>query len=51
MYGEIAEVVVFSPNRGCTVDEHCWKYTVGYGAGRGSCPERLPGLAEIAPAS
>ena len=51
MYGEIAKVVVFSPNRGCTVIDHYWKYTVGYGAGRGSCLGRLHGLAEIAPAS
>ena len=32
------EIVVFSPNRGGTVIEYCGKYTVGYGAGRGSCP-------------
>ena len=44
MYGEIAEVVVFSPNRGGAVVKHYGKYTVGYGAGRGSCPGRLPGL-------
>ena len=29
MYGEIAEVVVFSPNRGSEVVEYCGKYTVG----------------------
>src|SRR6185312_1659363 len=34
----IVEVVVFSPNRGGAVVKHCGKYTVGYGAGRGSCP-------------
>ena len=34
----IVEVVVFSPNRGDAVFEHCGKYTVGYGAGRGSRP-------------
>ena len=38
MYGEIAEVVVFSPNRGGAVVEHCRKYTVRYGAWRGSRP-------------
>ena len=38
MYGEIAEVVVFSPNRGGAVVEHCRKYTAGYGAWRGSRP-------------
>ena len=51
MHREILEVVVFSPNQGCIVVDHCWKYTVGYGAGRGSCPRWLPGLAKIAPAS
>jgi len=51
MYGEIAEVVVFSPNRGCAVDAHCGKYTVGYGAGRDSRPEKLCSFAGIAPAS
>ena len=44
MHGEKGEVIVFSPNRGGAVVEHCGKYTVGYGAGRGSCPGRLPGL-------
>ena len=29
MYGEIAEVVVFFPNRGSAVVEYCGKYTVG----------------------
>ena len=38
----IMEVVVFSPNRGGAVVEHCGKYTVGYGAGRGSRPEHRP---------
>ena len=32
MHGEIAEVVVFFPNLGGAVVEHCRKYTVGYGA-------------------
>ena len=32
------EVVVFSPNRGGAVVEHCRKYTVGYGVWHGSCP-------------
>ena len=39
---EIAEVIVFSPNRGGAVVEHCRKYTVGYGAWRGSRPGRHP---------
>ena len=39
---EIVEVVVFSPNRGGAVVEHCGKYTVGYGAGRGSRPGHRP---------
>ena len=30
----IVEVVVFSPNRGGAVVEHCGNYTVGYSAGR-----------------
>ena len=38
----IVEVVVFSPNRGGAVVEHCGKYTVGYGAGRDSRPEHRP---------
>ena len=42
MYGEIAEVVVFSPNRGGAMVEHCGKYTVGYGARRGSRPRHHP---------
>ena len=36
------EVVVFSPNRGGAVVEHCGKYTVGYGVWRGSCLGRSP---------
>ena len=36
------EVVVFSPNRGGAVVEHCRKYTVGYGAWRGSHPGHRP---------
>ena len=42
MYGEIAEVVVFSPSRGGAVVEHCRKYTVRYGAWRGSRPRHRP---------
>ena len=42
MYGEIAEVVVFSPNRGGAVIKHCGKCTVGYGVWRGSRPGRRP---------
>ena len=42
MYGKIAEVVVFSPNRGGTVVSYCRKYTVGYGAWRGSNPGHRP---------
>src|SRR6185369_3493058 len=38
----IVEVVVFSPNRGGAVVEHCGKYTLGYGAGRGSRPGHRP---------
>ena len=43
-HGEIAEVVVFFPNRGGAVVEHCRKYTAGYGACRGSRPGRRPWL-------
>ena len=39
---EIAEVIVFSPNRGGAVVEHYGKYTVGYGTGRGSHPGYRP---------
>jgi len=42
MHGEIAEVVVFFPNRGGAVVEHCGKYTVEYGAWRGSRPGHCP---------
>ena len=42
MHGEIAEVIVFPQNRGGAVVEHCRKYTVGYGAWRGSHPGRRP---------
>ena len=42
MYEEIAEVIVFSPNREGAVVEHCRKYTVGYSAWRGSRPGRRP---------
>ena len=36
------EVVVFPPNRGGAVVEHCGKYTVGYGAWHGSRPGHRP---------
>ena len=42
MFGEIAEVVVFSPNRGGAVVEHYGKYTVGHGFGRGNRPGHRP---------
>ena len=42
MYGEIMEVVVFSPNRGGAVVEHCKKNIAGYGAWRGSRPGHHP---------
>ena len=42
MHRKIAEVVVFPPNRGGAVVEHCGKYTVGYGAWRGSRPGHRP---------
>ena len=35
---EIVEVVVFFPNRGGVVVEHCRRYTAGYGVWRGSRP-------------
>ena len=38
----IVEVVVFPPNHGGAVVEHCGKYTVGHGVGRGSCPGYRP---------
>ena len=38
----IVEVIVFSLNRGGAGFEHCGKYTVGYGAGRGSRPGHRP---------
>ena len=38
MHGEIAEVVVFPPNRGGAVVEHCRKYTTGHGVWHGSRP-------------
>jgi hypothetical protein len=41
IYGEITEVV-FSPNRGSAVVEHCKKNIAGYGAWRGSRPGRRP---------
>ena len=50
MYGGIGSII-FPPNRGSAVIEHCGMYTVGYGAGRDSCPGQLPGLVEIASAS
>ena len=42
MHEEIVEVIVFSPNRGGAVVEHCRKYTAGYGVWRGSRPGRRP---------
>ena len=39
---EIVEVVVFSPNRGGAMVEHCRKYTVGLGVWHGSRPGRRP---------
>src|SRR6185503_8133952 len=39
---EIVEVVVFSPNRGGAVVEHCRKYTAGYGVWRGIRPGCRP---------
>ena len=38
----VMKVVVFSLNRGGAVVEHCGKYTVGYGAGRGCRPGHRP---------
>ena len=38
----VMKVVVFSPNHGGAVVEHCGKYTVGYGAGRGCHPGHRP---------
>ena len=38
----IVGVVDFSPNYGGAVFEHCGKYTVGYGAWRGSHPGHRP---------
>ena len=38
----IVKVVVFSPNRGGAVVEHCGKYIVGYGTWRGSHPGHCP---------
>ena len=47
----IVEVVVFSPNRGGAVVEHCGKYTVGMASGVAVVLGIVLGLAEIAPAS
>ena len=38
----IVKVVVLPPNCGGAVVEHCGKYTVGHGVGRGSRPEYRP---------
>ena len=38
MYGEISEVIVFSPNHGGGVDDRCRKYTVEHGVGCDSRP-------------
>ena len=51
MHGEIAEVVVFPPNRGGAVVEHCRKYNVGIASGVAVFLGVVLGLAEIAPAS
>ena len=45
------EVVVFSPNHGGAVVEHCGKYTVGMASGVAVILGIILGLAEIAPAS
>ena len=42
MHRGFMKVVVFSPNRGGAVVEHCKKNTAGYGAWRGSRPGRRP---------
>ena len=42
----VMKVIVFSPNRGGAVVKHCGKYTVGYGAGRGSRPGLRPWSCE-----
>ena len=45
------KVVVFFPNRGGAVVEHCGKYTVGMASGVAVILGIVLGLAEIAPAS
>ena len=45
------KVVVFSPNRGGAVVEHCGKYTVGMASGVAVVLGIVFGLVEIAPAS
>ena len=45
------KVVVFSPNRGGAVVEHCGKYTVGMAPGVAVILGIVLGLAEITPAS
>ena len=47
----IVEVVVFPPNRGGAVVEHCGKYTVGMASGVAVILGIVLGLAEITPAS
>ena len=51
MHGEKGEVVVFSPNCGGAVVEHCRKYTVGMAPGMAVVLGVVLGLAKIAPAS
>ena len=51
MYGEIAEVVVFSPNRGGAVVEHCESTLWGMAPGVAVVLGGALGLAEIAPVS
>ena len=47
----VMTVIVFSPNRGGAVVEHCGKYTMGMASGVAVVLGIVLGLAEIAPAS
>ena len=51
MYGEISEVVIFSPNRGRIAEGPCRKYTVEHGVGHDSRPRRPFSPMEITSAS
>ena len=51
MYGEISEVIVFSPNHGRIVEGCCREHTVEHDAGRGSHPGKPFSRVRIAPAS